>query len=270
MAVAPGAGDRPRVPEPGRASRTSGGRSDATSRCVRCSWWWCRAVFGAALRRRHLRAGAHRGQGDREPARRHRQPPQPVRGRSAAGVRAVGAPARAGRRCSRSRWCSGSGSRRSTRSRSRASDPSTHRAYYQPLLTLSRLPAAHLRPGRDPDHVPPLGGGVRRARSSRSPAGGSATSTTHTTASSTTARSTATSYETWLSENGVEVRRAARREARLVVDDRGEAARERAAVPRTRVAQRALAGVAIRVTTTAWSTARPDSCRSVPTRSPSQ
>ena len=43
------------------------------------------------------------------------------------------------------------------------SDPSTHRAYYTPLISYLDHQDPHLRSGRDTRHVPTLGSGLRRA-----------------------------------------------------------------------------------------------------------
>ena len=132
-------------------------------------------------------AGARRDQAGLEPARRQRQPAQPVRGRPAARVHPLGAPPRAARAArDPARVLAVVPDRR--HDRVRANRPVDPPRVLPATARLPRRAPAGLRSGRDPDHVPALGGRVRRAQARARPRLGTPARLSRTTRSSTTAR----------------------------------------------------------------------------------
>ena len=123
-------------------------------------------------------------------------------------------------------------------------DPSTHRAYYQPLLRYLEPRRCRFRSSRDRRDLSALGNGIRRP----APVVGEGLGApTRLRLQRTVLRRDA--HRRWLSRLALRqrrrVRRAARRQTRPVVNRRSGHSRTRAALPRTRLAQRALAGLAV-------------------------
>ena len=124
------------------------------------------------------------------------------------------------------------------------SDPSTHRAYYQPLLRLHRQRTEHVRARRDTRDVPTLGNDIRLAPAVVGAWMGTPTRLrVRPAVLRPHARRNELSHLA-LGERG-RVRRVARHPARRFLVDRSPAHRAGTALPEAGLARRALAGVEI-------------------------